>query len=100
MAILASSLSAWVAGCAGRAEIVCYSATDTRCVQEACTADAFCEALAGMRHQGAHAFCDIADGAESGFCSDGFGGARDSGATRGGAAALALLGWALVALCG
>ena len=87
-------------GCAGRAEIVCYSATDTRCVQEACTADAFCEALAGMRHQGAHAFCDIADGAESGFCSDGFGGARDSGAARGGAAALALLGWALAALCG
>ncbi len=57
-------------------EITCYSATDARCEQVACSNDAECQALEGVLHGGAHAYCI------NSVCEDGLVPKDNSGAYR------------------
>lgn len=57
-------------------EINCYSKTDLRCEQVACSTDAECRVLDGMLHNGAHAYCI------DNVCEDGMVPKDNSGAYR------------------
>jgi hypothetical protein len=57
-------------------EISCYSATDARCEQVACSNDAECQALEGVLHGGAHAYCI------NSICEDGLTPKDNSGGFR------------------